>query len=367
MKKESNATLLIDLSASMIRFLLVKEFEQLKHAGPILDRPVVEFHRSAPRKATNIWIVTAIRWALERFDLKPCPLTILISLPAPVADEEIAIAKPEGWSFSRPQLTSELTGAGWPVTRLEVINDMFALSLSLPAMLEAGLSEPMEPGGSRRRYDHPLLVACARPDLGAMGLVPIPLSGEAGSNDPAMWLPVLSEPGGLSLAAATASATGAKLKKTLAILTQGLRYSEAGLSTAHDFLGPAAVSAAYRLLGGHGEGVPAEEIAMARNKPAAETMEAWSFMFGLWVRSLALAFGARNSIYLSGTTTLTFFNESPNKAINKAAFIDAFTIAGPVQNYLREIEVNLIKHQSPYLEGLKMMVETTDDRRVKRG
>ena len=337
--------ILVDLGPQEIRFALRSAEGE---AGDVLRwpvrKPLNDFRRAHP-------LATAIKWFARERGVALGSAHLFLSVPAPVAGDrvEIGIDAMAHWSFSKATLQAQLGLRG-----LDALNDIFAAAISIPEALLASQYETIGPALSPIE-GCPLLTVCARPGIGAAALVPI-VNPDPSDAEP-VWFPIAGDVGELPLI---------PIEADWEIVDYVSTEMKGQFETVNDYVSGRGIADIYRGLAGlplvEETVVSVDDIAgwaaSTRSKQAAHArraIEIWCGMFGLFVRSLVLTYGARGGVYLTGSFIKSFLGEAGSAG--RKIFRERFCIhrMGSAQTYLTETPVYLLTNPNPSLMGLSRL------------
>jgi len=275
-------------------------------------------------------LASAVRAALERLsdrDARPGerPLGAAIAVAGPLGGDHVELTN-VGWSFSRRETAAEL-GFG----RFLLLNDMEAVAWSL-AGLEGEVLEVLRAGEAVA--DAPRAVLGLGTGLGVAAIV------AAGGIE----TPLATEGGHRDLAATT--------EREWAVVEQlAQRFGHASAERALSGPGLAAIHRALReLSGGESGELAPEEVtrrAAAGSDPAAvEAARLFSGWLGAVAGDLALTFGARGGVYLSGSML-----ENMGTALDRDRLRERFVAKGRFRSYLAAIPLLRVRIADAGLRG----------------
>ena len=138
-------------------------------------------------------IVGFIKQYLKEQELPRERVHLVMAVAGPVIDDAVHV----------PALNVDLTDgrlkAELKVASVEMVNDMFACALALPAILAEG--NYLRLGGRRPLHGYPILIICLRPELGSVAMVPFTWKPPVNAPDASpIFFPVFSEVGHILLA-----------------------------------------------------------------------------------------------------------------------------------------------------------------------
>lgn len=216
------------------------------------------------------------------------------------------------------------------IERVRLFNDFEAQALSLPFLGDRDLSpvgEAFAPDASA-----PKIVLGPGTGFGAAALLPEPAGG---------WRTVCGEAGHMTLAAAN---------ETEAVLLAGIR-EDFGHVSVERVLSGAGLALLYRAVAGDRKPAPAPEEVTARaaaGEPlAVAAVGHFTRFLATAASDLALVFGARGGVYLSGGILPRL-----GPCFDRAAYLDRFADKGRFREFLQAIPNAVVTHPAPALAGL---------------
>ena len=345
MPTSAPTAILADLNPDCIRFVA----RPAEHGpGDMLPEP-----DSSPLDAfqSDDPLAEAVQWFADENDIALHSAHLFLAVPAPVVGDriEIGIETMAQWSFSKSGLRAKLGLLG-----LDVLNDIFAAALSIPEALLAGQYERIGAEGSPVE-GYPLLIVAARPGIGAAALVPI-VNPDPSNAEP-VWFPVSGDIGELPLVPVEAD------REIMKLVSKEMKGQ---FETANDYVSGRGIADIYRGLAGlplvEETVVSVEEIAdwaaskgSKQSADARRTIEIWCAMFGLFVRSLVLTYGARGGVYLTGSFIRAFLGDagSPGRKLFRER-LDIHRMES-AETYLESTPVYFLSNPNPYLMGLSRL------------
>ncbi len=245
-----------------------------------------------------------------------------IAIANPVAGDAVRMTNRD-WSFSVSGLQRALD-----FSRLVVMNDMVAMAMALPRLT---------PDELRRVGDAGEVCAGVKVLLGpgtglGVGAL-VPLRDAAGDDDPGTWMPVASEGGHISFA--PADETECRLLEVL-----WRRFPHVSAERIVSGTGIPLLHAALCVVNGAPEDPAAtaeEVVGRARadgDSTAAQCLSVFSAMLGGIAGNLALTYGARGGVYLTGGVIPRL-----GERFDAAAFRRRFEAKGRFADYLAAIPV----------------------------
>lgn len=268
--------------------------------------------------ADHATIEHAIEAALAA--LGPCDGAVL-ALAGPVTEEPVRLTNAP-WSVSSAALTARFGFA-----RIRLVNDFLVQAHALPHLAPADL-RPI--GGGTRDPAAPMLVLGPGTGLGVAGFVP------------GAQLAIPAEGGHASLAPTD--------EREDAVVA-GLRRlcGRAGVEEA--LSGRGLVNLHTVLAGLRGAAVPARDaaaIVAARDCPiAAETVELFLGLLASFAGDMALAWGARGGVFLSGGILPRLMDR-----LDPLSFRARFEDKAPMRDWMAGIPLAVVTHPSPAFLGL---------------
>ncbi len=273
----------------------------------------------------------ALRDYLEPLEDAMRPRQAALAVASPVLGDRVQLTNHE-WSFSTQELRESLD-----FTRLEVLNDFYALALALP-LLENSDCAPLKPGDAEP--GSPLALIGPGTGLGVAALIP----------DEGRWLAVSTEAGHRDLAPVT--------DREVEIFSV-LRRRFGHVSAERVLSGPGLVNlyAAICELEGTVPGLPspAQVVERARRgtgSAATEAVGRFSAWLGAVAGDLALSFGARGGVYLGGGILPRM-----GETFDRDAFCDRFAKKGRFRGYVEAIPVQIISTPTATLKGVARALE----------
>ncbi len=245
-----------------------------------------------------------------------------IAIANPVAGDAVRMTNRD-WSFSVSGLQHTLG-----FSRLVVMNDMVAMAMALPRLAPEELHKVGDAGEAGAGVK---VLLGPGTGLGVGALVP--LSGAADGDTPGTWMPVASEGGHVSFA--PADETECRLLEVL-----WRRFPHVSAERIVSGTGIPLLHSALCVV----DGVPEEAAATAEDvvararadgdSTAARCLSVFSAMLGGIAGNLALAYGARGGVYLSGGVIPRL-----GELFDAAAFRRRFEAKGRFAAYLAAIPV----------------------------
>jgi glucokinase len=280
--------------------------------GPHINLPV----------AGHASIEDAVAEALSR--LGPCD-TAVLALAGPVTEEPVRLTNAP-WSVSSAALAARF-GFG----RVRLVNDFLAQAHALPHLRPADL-HPI--GGGTRDPAAPMLVLGPGTGLGVAGFLPGP------------GLAIPAEGGHVSLAA-----TDAREDAVVA----GLRAlcGRAGVEEALSGRGLANLHAV--VAGLQGAAVPprdAAAVVAAGDPVATEAVELFLDMLAGFAGDMALAWGARGGVFLSGGILPRLMDR-----LDRVRFRARFEAKAPLEAWMAGIPLAIVTHPAPAFLGLAALAQ----------
>jgi glucokinase len=296
--------LLADIGGTNARFALM---DGTAH-GPPLVLPVAGFATIEDAVATALNAL-APEGGVER---------AVLALAGPVVEEPVRLTN-AAWEISATALA-----ARFGFSRVRLVNDFLAQAQALPWL---GPADLLPIGAGQRAPGAPMLVLGAGTGLGVAGYLP-----ETG-----MAMP--TEGGHVGLAP-----TDAREDAVVA----GLR-ARCGRAGAH-----------AELAGLRSADVPERDapavLAAAETCPvAAETVEMFLGFLAGTAGDLALAWGARGGVFLSGGILPRLAGR-----LDAAAFRARFTAKAPMEGWMARIPLAMVTHPAPAFLGLAALARLTD-------
>ncbi len=245
-----------------------------------------------------------------------------IAIANPVAGDSVRMTNRD-WSFSVAELQRALG-----FSRLVVMNDMVAMAMALPRLAPEELCKVGDAGASR-----PGVKVLLGPGTGLGVGALVPLVAAEDENDPEAWMPVASEGGHVSFA--PADETECRLLEVL-----WRRFPHVSAERIVSGTGIPLLHAALCVV----NGVPEDPAATAEDvvrraradgdSTAARCLSVFSAMLGGIAGNLALVYGARGGVYLSGGVIPRL-----GGLFDVAAFRRRFEAKGRFTEYLAAIPV----------------------------
>ncbi|MEQ1769541.1 MAG: glucokinase [Devosia sp.] len=254
--------------------------------------------------------------AVERYlkSVPRCPNKVALAVSGDVTGDA-AVLSHNGWKLGKNDVRA-VTAAD----HVKLINDFEALALSLPSLgsYETIAIHPGEPVKHATR-----LVIYSGTDLGVAALI----------HDGSRWVPVRGEAGRMAFAVPPAELdVTAAMKGTF--VSAGDVFSGRGLVAVYNALTAAA--------GGKLPAFTARQIAEAgqgKDDPVAQqALQLITTWLGRFAGDMALAFGARGGVYLTGG-----FASNIVPALKTGHFNQAFEDKGDARDVLRATPVSVIK------------------------
>lgn len=252
--------------------------------------------------------------------LGPCDAAVL-ALAGPVTEEPVRLTNAP-WSVSSSALVGRF-GFG----RVRLVNDFLAQAHALPHLRPSDLRAI---GGGTRDAAAPMLVLGPGTGLGVAGFIP------------GAGLAVPAEGGHVSLAPTDEreDAVVAGLRRLCGRAGVEEAISGRGLANLH------AVLARLR-----GASVPARDAAAvvaARDCPvAAEAVELFLALLAGFAGDMALAWGARGGVFLSGGILPRLMDR-----LDPVSFRSRFEDKSPMRDWMRGVPLSVVTHPSPAFLGL---------------
>jgi glucokinase len=259
------------------------------------------------------------------------PKAALFAVAGPVEAGRAALTNGR-WQFDAGALRSALG-----LEAVELVNDFAAQAHAVPALGDADLRRV---GGGRALSTAPMAVIGPGTGLGVAGLIPQP----GGS------VVLVTEGGHVTMAPADAEESRLldALRRTFGHVSAERVLSGGGLVNLYR----AIAALAGREVPERG---PAEitQAALAGECPISiQTLDAFCAMLGTAAGNLALSFGARGGVYISGGIVPQILDR-----LVCSAFRARFEAKGRFARYLAEIPTFAVTHPNPALIGLGRLVE----------
>jgi glucokinase len=257
-----------------------------------------------------------------------------IAIACPIDSEDVINLTNNDLSFSRSELIQALN-----LTKLEVINDFTAVSMSIPQLSK---NELVKIEGGEPDLNYPIAIYGAGTGLGVSHLIKvnqrwISLSGEGGHTE----LPMISD-------------------EEDRILAQ-LRKKFGRVSTERFLSGSGIVNIYQALL--HINNKPIEEVtpdiivnnALSNSCPLClQTLTYFCTFMGRFGGNLALTLNTQGGVYIAGGIVprfIEFFKASP--------FREAFEHKGRMSYLVKKIPVYVITHEDPGLLGAGVYLQNS--------
>lgn len=308
--------LLADIGGTNARFALLDGAT----AGAPLVLPV----------AAHPTVEDAIAVALARLAPEGGVDRAVLALAGPVLEEPVRLTNAP-WAVSSTALSRRFGFA-----RVRLVNDFLAQAHALPHLAPSDL---VPIGGGERAAGAPMLVLGAGTGLGVAGFLP----------GPGLAVPTEGGHVGLAPTDAREDAVVAGLRRLCGRAGAEEALSGRGLANLH------AVVAGLQ-----GATVPARDAAAvaaaAGHCPVAA--EAVSLFLGFLAGTagdLALAWGARGGVFLSGGILPRLADR-----LDQAAFRARFVAKAPMQEWMADIPLALVTHPAPAFLGLGALARLTE-------
>ncbi|WP_137177263.1 glucokinase [Roseomonas sp. AR75] len=254
----------------------------------------------------------------------------VLALAGPVVEEPVRLTN-ASWEVSSRALTARFGFA-----RVRLVNDFLAQAYALPHL---GPAELMPLGGGSSVAGGPMVVLGAGTGLGVAGFLP-----EIG-------LAIPTEGGHIGLAP-----TDAREDAVVA----GLRRL-CGRAGAEEALSGRGIANLHAVLAGlRGAALPArdaaEVVAAAATCPvAAEALDLFLAFLAGTAGDLALAWGARGGVFLSGGILPRIADR-----LDAATFRARFAAKAPMEDWMADIPLFLVTHSAPAFLGLAALARMTE-------
>jgi glucokinase len=308
--------LLADIGGTNARFALLRGAT----AGPHLVLPVAGF-------AT---VEDAVAEALARLAPEGQVERAVLALAGPVVDEPVRMTNAP-WEVSAPALARRF-GFG----RVRLVNDFLAQAHALPHLRETDL---VSLGGGLALPGAPMLVLGPGTGLGMAGFLP----------GPGLAIPTEGGHAGLAPTDPREDAVIAALRARCGRAGAEEALSGRGLAHLH------AVVAGLR-----GATVPERDaaavVAAAPSCPvAAEALALFLGFTASFAGDMALAWGARGGVFLAGGILPRLAD-----TLDRQAFRTRFEDKAPMQDWIAEVPLFLVRHEAPAFLGLAALARLTD-------
>jgi len=306
--------LIADIGGTNVRFALVGENGEI---GDVQVLKVKEF--PDPAAAAEAY--------LAQTSPGEKPHRAAFGVASVVAGDRIDLTN-HPWTFSIKE-TREKLG----LERLQVVNDVLALTLAVPHLSSNDLATISQ---GKAVPDAPIVVVAPGTGLGAAAL--IPSSGG--------WIPVATEAGHATVAAVTAREAEivAHLKERFGHVSYERIVSGPGLVNVYQTICQLDDVACDPEID------PATVVRMANageNSGATETLRVFAALLGTFAGNMALTFCAQGGVFIGGGVPLKL-----GMGFDGAIFRRRFEEKGRFAAYLSEIPTALITHPTPALIGL---------------
>lgn len=323
----SDTALIADIGGTNVRFALVKG------GGPS--------HVLAMRTGDFPGPAEAVRAYLTAISADARPRRAAFAVASPVVDDTVRLTN-RAWTFSIREL-----GRTLGLDHLEVVNDFAAIALALPHLTAAdlaplGIAADSAPA-SLEAERLPVAVLGPGTGLGVSGLLP----------SAAGWVPVPSEGGHVSLAAADArqEAVIATLRRSFGHVSAERVLSGPGLVNLYAALAEVEDRPAETLQ-------PADVTRRARDGSCPLCREAlllFTRFLGAVAGDLALTLGASGGVYVAGGVVPRLGPE-----FDAGAFREGFLAKGRFRSYLEPVPTWLVTRDLPAFLGLAALVHSPD-------
>jgi glucokinase len=256
------------------------------------------------------------------------PLRAAFAFAAPMDGETLALTN-AGWRFTRAGLAAALG-----VAELRLLNDFEALALALPTLA------PAQWRGDAPRGRRTLAVVGPGTGLGVAAALPTP----------AGWVAVAGEGGHATLAAAddTEAALLADLRRHHAHVSAERLLSGPGLVALHTAL----ARLRGRAIDGKADAAGIVAGAVAGDRDAAATVDAFCALLGSFAGNVALTFGARGGLFIGGGIVPRL-----GDAFFASRFRERFDAKGRFAAWLRAVPTAVIVDTLAALQGAAAALE----------
>lgn len=310
-------SLIADIGGTNARFALVADDDTV--AGQALVFSCADF--AGPADAALAY--------LQRVRPETAPRRAAFAVASPVTGDRIEMTN-HVWRFSVEEARARLA-----LERLEVINDFTAVALAVPHLTPA---DRVTVGGQTAVSGMPMAVIGPGTGLGVSALLP----------SPGGWLPIASEGGHVTMAAAD---------EREAKVIDWLRSRRGHVSAERVLSGPGLVNLFTALRGLLGLDelplTPAEvtEMAAKGDPLAREAMGMFFAMLGTVAGNLALTLGAKGGVVIAGGIVPRHL-----PAFLASDFRHRFDDKGRFRPWLEPIPVHVATHPYPAFLGLANLV-----------
>jgi glucokinase len=307
--------LIADIGGTHSRLALVSPGEGPTHIATFKNKDFSDLACIIERYASN----------LEPAQL---PRTAAFAVACPITGDLIKLTNLD-WEFSVSEYTSR-----FGLDKLHVINDFSAIALTIPELKGDDL---MQIGTGEAKTGHPIGVIGPGTGLGVAALVSV-------ADD---WIPIASEGGHVTLAAASGREAG---------LIETVREQFGHVSAERLLSGPGLAILYQALARSEGKSVEALDapavIRRARTQEdpvAMETADTFFAMLGTVAGNLALTLGAKGGIYLAGGILPRI-----SDMLLVSRFRESFLDKGRYRSYLETVPTYLITSEIPAFTGLQV-------------
>lgn len=300
--------LLADIGGTNARFALLEG----ARPGIPLVLPVAAFATAE----------AAIAEALARLAPRTPVTLAVLALAGPVTDGTVRMTN-AAWQVSTPALAARFGFA-----RVRLVNDFLVQAHSLPHLAGDDLERL---GGGRAVPDAPMLVLGPGTGLGVAAFLP----------GPGLALPTEGGHVGLAPTDAREDAIVAALRTRDGRAAAEEVLSGRGLLFLHTTL------AALRGVAVPARDAPAVLAAAGTCPVAAEAVEVFLGLLAGLAGDLALAWGARGGVFLAGGILPRMVGR-----LDAAAFRRRFEAKTPMQGWMAEVPLHLVRHPAPAFLGL---------------